>query len=110
MPDVIASARELVLGMSAALGLRSNFHEYFELFEVKESTQFEKLHSSWRERTSRSVDHQPGQIGSGDDFVYYDPVPRLKFDEAAAHSWAWASRIVPSNLKKGWVHFKGDTP
>lgn len=58
-PDFIAFSRRLGVGMSMVSDSRANVREFLELFEVMESTLFEQLPLSCRERTSRSVDPHP---------------------------------------------------
>lgn len=70
--DVIPLARELDVGISAALGSGTNVRKCLKLLAIIESTLFEQLYSSWRECTSPSIDHHPGGAGAGYDFVYYD--------------------------------------
>lgn len=81
--DLIAFSR--VVGvMSVALGTGVNVPKCLKLFDIIESTPFKQLPSSWREETSRSVDHHPGRTGAVGDFVYYNPWEHLKLNTAAA--------------------------
>lgn len=58
LPDVIGFVRELGMDMEVAQGSRNNVREALdlEMLYIIETTRFEELQDSWKERNSRSVD------------------------------------------------------
>lgn len=56
--------------MEVALGSRANVREVLEFLEIIESTRFQDLPENWPNRTTRSVDYQPGLTERGRDFIY----------------------------------------
>lgn len=54
LPDFIAFARDLDMGMLVALGLRENVRELLEMLEVTELSRFDGLGNTYCERTFRS--------------------------------------------------------
>lgn len=102
--DGIAYAHEVGVHMSIGFGSLANVGKILELSEIIESTRFEQLPSSWRGRTSQTVDHHLGRTGAGSDFLYYDTWKLRNIDEMAARSRVSASRIGRNDVNVGCVH------
>ena len=45
---------------------------------IIETTNFEFVDSSWRDRSNRGTDYHVNRTGPGGDWVYYDPFERRK--------------------------------
>lgn len=80
------------------------------MFQNIRWTRFEQFPSSWRERTTRSVDHPLGRTGVGGDVLYYTPWQDRTIYKAAACSRTSASRIMPKDMNGGWVNDEDDSP
>lgn len=65
---IIRFAPELDVAIGVTLGSRTKVLEVLEMLERFESTRFQDLLDTWRDRTIRSIDFHPGQTGRG---AYY---------------------------------------
>lgn len=91
------------LDLVGVLGNQENVDELHRLLDVIDSTNFNQLPESWRQRGERMHDYSPGRVGPGADWMYYDPWARRTVTEAVARQKAEEPRIpVPEGHPTGF--------